>query len=590
MTPVQGRRLLLVLLAASLIVVEEVIGFRAAASPEPWGLTRTIVHTFTGLSYAVCAWLAWQSADSPIPGRLMITIAFIWLPPPFIAATWPVGALWPLLESVGLYWAILAAVLVAVYPAGRWQSGIERWIVGIAAVGGIIRTLSVLLLATVPEAGCDCAPNAYAFLANDELYGVIDKGFRLLGVTLIIIIIVIVLVRWTRGTTPARNIAFVMPVALVLFCAAIGYESVAYSLGATADALLVYLGYLGVSAIPISFVAGVLYIRSLRGRVSDLMVLTRDGVDKDFWEKTLADTLRDPGLRVYWWEPDSGSYADSTGRRMPGEPDRDRPKGRALMPIDSSDGRLAVIDHDIVLSENGELLGAVSTALRLSVDNGRLREELEATLDEVRESRVRIVEAGILARRQIERDLHDGSQQSLVSVALSLRMAVGRARSEGDEALAVDLEAALDQLSDALRQLRELARGIHPSSLTVGGLSMAIGELVSRSSIPVEVHVDVPRRLPPLTEATVYFFIAECLTNTAKYADARASRIVLEVDDSGLRVSVSDDGRGGADMGAGSGLIGIADRIAAIGGHVEVRSEPGAGTTVTASIPAEALD
>jgi signal transduction histidine kinase len=590
MTPVQIRRLILVVVAVGLIVVEEVVGFNAGALAEPWSLTRTIVHMFAGITYAVCAWLAWQSADSPVPGRIMILIAFIWFPPPFVAATWQFGVVWPLLEAVGLFWALLQAVLVAVYPTGRLQGALEKGVIIVGAAASLVRMLTVLFVAPVPVEGCDCAQNSFVIFPSSAVFDIVDKGFRVLGLLLIIVIIVSVAVRWARGTTPARHIAFIMPIALILWCSAGIYETVAVSFGLGGSSAPVYLGYLGTATIPIGFVTGLIYIRSLRGRVSDLMVLTRDGVDREYWQGMLADTLRDPRLRVYWWEAASGTYRDAAGVRLDDAADPTHARNRTLMEIDSPDGRLAVIDHDVALKENSELLTAVATALRLSVDNGRLRNELENTLQEVRESRVRIIEAGIIARRKIERDLHDGSQQSLVSVALSLRMAIGRARSAGQDELADDLEAALQQLTDALKQLRELARGIHPSSLIVGGLGMAIGELTGRSPVPVQVEVTLTDRLPPLAEATVYFFVAECLTNIAKYADAATAKVSLTRAESGLVVSVSDDGRGGAGFDSGTGLIGLVDRFEALGGTVELESTPGAGTTVTAFIPPAALE
>ncbi|MET0976431.1 MAG: histidine kinase [Leifsonia sp.] len=588
MTRTQVRRLIVVLLAAALIITTEVIGYSAAAFlPQPWTLTRSIVHTFTGLSFAVCAWLAWQVADSPVPARLMVVIAFFWVPPTFIAATWPYGAIWPLFESIVVVWAVLQASLVAVYPTGRLTGRLEIWALVIGGVGGLIRVLAVITIAPTPNRDCDCAPNAYVIWPNTALYEAINTGYRLIGIALILTIIVVVSVRWSRGTTPARTIAFAMPIALILWCAAIAYEVVSESLGVPTSALFIYLGNLATASIPISFVAGLVYIRSLRGRVSDLVVLTRDGVDRDFWQPALADTLRDPRLRVYWWDPRSGRYLDSDGESL--DTTRPVPRSRARMAIDADGGRLGIIDHDAALTDNQGLLDAVASAMRLSVDNRRLREELEETLLEVRQSRVRIIEAGIIARRRIERDLHDGSQQSLVSLALSLRMAVAKAKSAGDDALATDLEEALAQLTDALRQLRELARGIHPSSLTVGGLGMAVTELVARSPVPIDLDVSVPERLPPLTESTVYFFIAECLTNIAKYAEASRGRLSLTVDDLGMRVVVSDDGRGGADLGAGTGLIGLVDRIEALGGVVVVESPAGMGTTIRAMIPTSAL-
>jgi PAS domain S-box-containing protein len=205
---------------------------------------------------------------------------------------------------------------------------------------------------------------------------------------------------------------------------------------------------------------------------------------------------------------------------------------------------------------------------------------------ELRASRARIIEAADAARRRLERDLHDGAQQRLVELALDLRMARSMLNRDPGQASAL-LDAALSDLKAATAELRELARGIHPAALAEGGLRPALDALAARSSVPVRV-VGVPsRRLPAAVESTVYFTVAEALTNAARYADAR--RVEVEAAELGgrLRIEIRDDGRGGADLAAGSGLRGLADRLAALDGSLEVVSPPGRGTLLRVELPCE---
>jgi PAS domain S-box-containing protein len=201
---------------------------------------------------------------------------------------------------------------------------------------------------------------------------------------------------------------------------------------------------------------------------------------------------------------------------------------------------------------------------------------------ELRASRTRIVEAGDEARRRIERDLHDGAQQRLVNVGLALRMARGQL-PDGDGAELVD--DAMEELSQATQELRELARGIHPAVLTDGGLEPAIAGLVSGSQMRVRVDEVSSKRFPPGVESAAYFVVAEALTNVARYAEATEARVSVCCEDGHVLVEVRDDGRGGANPGGGSGLRGLADRLATLEGELGVHSPPGEGTTITARIP-----
>ena len=214
----------------------------------------------------------------------------------------------------------------------------------------------------------------------------------------------------------------------------------------------------------------------------------------------------------------------------------------------------------------------------------RLNAELRSRLDELAASRARIVTAGDVERRRLERNLHDGAQQRLVVLSLSLRLMAERLDSDPD-AVRAALANAGDELSLALDELRELARGLHPAVLTEHGLRAAVEALARRATIAVEI-VDVPHeRLPEPIEAGAYYLIAEALTNVSKYAHASVVRVRVEVREASVVVEVSDDGIGGANPADGSGLRGLADRVEALGGSLDVVSPAGAGTSLRAEIP-----
>jgi PAS domain S-box-containing protein len=212
--------------------------------------------------------------------------------------------------------------------------------------------------------------------------------------------------------------------------------------------------------------------------------------------------------------------------------------------------------------------------------------KLEASRAELAASRARIVTAGDQTRRQIERDLHDGVQQRLVSLALEQRSAQAMLPAELHE-LQEQLSQVVDGLDGALEELQEISRGIHPAILTHGGLAPALTTLARRSAVPVELAVHMETRLPEPVEVAVYYVVSEALTNTAKHAHASAVHVAVEARDGVLELSIRDDGSGGADPTRGSGLIGLTDRVDALGGTIEVASPVGQGTTLLITLPIE---
>jgi signal transduction histidine kinase len=195
------------------------------------------------------------------------------------------------------------------------------------------------------------------------------------------------------------------------------------------------------------------------------------------------------------------------------------------------------------------------------------------------------VEAGDAERRRVERDLHDGAQQRLVALALALRRARGQLPADAAPELEATLEGASEQLAGALAELRALARGIHPAILTEAGLAAALRSLARESPVPVTVAIELDERLPQSVEVAAYFLAAEALTNVAKYAGADAVMLSAVTGAGLLRMEIVDNGVGGADPEAGSGLRGLADRLASVGGALEIHSPLGGGTRLVAELP-----
>jgi signal transduction histidine kinase len=209
---------------------------------------------------------------------------------------------------------------------------------------------------------------------------------------------------------------------------------------------------------------------------------------------------------------------------------------------------------------------------------------LRERVDDLRDARQRIIDAGDLERRRIQRDLHDGAQQRLVAVALTLGLAESKLQSDPESAAEL-IAQARREAEFAIEELRELAGGLHPTLLSERGLGLALEALASRAPVPVELDGVPPERLDPAVEAAAYFVTAEALTNVAKYARASEAVVRLSVADGSLRLEVCDDGVGGAAIDRGSGLRGLRDRVDALDGRLELDSPPGGGTTVTVEIP-----
>lgn len=295
----------------------------------------------------------------------------------------------------------------------------------------------------------------------------------------------------------------------------------------------------------------------------------------------LAAALQDPTLTVAYWLRERAAYADADGVavELPG-PDA----GRAVSRVVHHGEPVAALIHDPLVGRRPAVLAAVGRAGLLALENTRLQAEIGVQLAEVRRSRVRIVEAADAERQRIERDLHDGAQQRLVALALRLRLA--QRRPSTAPGLTVDQLADLtvDELNATVEDLRELARGIAPASLTEEGLSAALDGVAARTPIPVVLSVPAGR-FPAAVERTLYYAACEAITNTVKHAGASKIGVEIRVHDDRILLTVVDDGCGGADPRRGSGLRGLADRVETVGGRVTVDSTAGFGTVLEIRMP-----
>jgi signal transduction histidine kinase len=293
----------------------------------------------------------------------------------------------------------------------------------------------------------------------------------------------------------------------------------------------------------------------------------------------LREALGDPDAEVRFWLPETAAYADASGDVEPLPTD-----GRAATEVTRDGARVAVLLHGRSLLERPDLLNGVLGAARLSLEMARLRVELRLQLAEVEASRTRIVEAGYEERRRLERDLHDGAQQRLVSLGVQIRR-LQRTLPRDAAILRPAFDQIVDEVGAAIGDLRQIAAGVRPARLD-DGLAAALRDLARTSPVQVDVSV-LEDRVPASVEAAAYFVACEALTNAVKHAGASKVAVRAVRENGALHVSIADDGLGGAVVRRGSGLAGLQDRVAAHGGTLHVVSPKGGGTRVEVEIPCE---
>ncbi len=532
-----------------------------------------VLTVLAGWSFIASGLIAWRHRPEGRLGPIMAAVGFVWLAwrllahsdwsPAFTAALW-----------LSDLWAIVFAFFLVSFPYGRIASKRDYALMAPFVVAVVPLELLWLLFWRTDEG----PGNALLVWPNTTVAENVDAVQRALIVTGSIVLTGVLTRRWLVASPAFRRV--LTPILTGAAAILLGSSLTVVAKVTEPPAILEWVVLSALCAVPLAVLGGLLRARLARSAVGDLMVELRDAPSPGELRDALARALHDPSMEIAYWVPEYETYVGPDGRsvRLPASGD-----GRAVTTVEHGGRAVAALIHDESLADEPELVGAVTAAAAIALENERLQADLRARLEELRGSRARIVEAGDAERRRLERNLHDGTQQQLVSVAIGLRLVASRL--EGDSEAAELLAAARDELAAALDELRELAQGIHPAVLTDHGLDVALETLAARAPLPVRVRVEVAERLPEAVEVAAYYLVAEGLTNVAKYAGASTASVAVEREDGRLVVQVADDGVGGADPAHGSGLRGLADRVEALNGRLRVWSPAGGGTKVLAEIP-----
>lgn len=408
-------------------------------------------------------------------------------------------------------------------------------------------------------------------------------GLKVAALVTAVCFLVILVGRWRHGTAVAHRVLLpIVPGAclflLIYIVALLAELGVPTGLGGRWG----LVGILLVATAPLVFLAGFLRARLVRAKVGGLVVELGGTPGGGGLRDALARALRDPTVYVAYWIPEEERYVDEQGRAL----ELPAPGGiRMVTRIERAGRPIGALIHDAALAEDQDHVDAVCAAAGLALENQPLHAEVLSRLDEARASRARIVEAGDTARKRVERNLHDGAQQRLVAISISLGMARSKlAHSCPDEADALLAQSSQDAAT-AITELRELTQGLNPSILAEVGLMGALESLAERSFLPVTLRGETTGDLPASVEAAAYYVVSEALSNAAKHAGASSVCVLVEQGSGRLAVQVADDGSGGAGVRSGGGLEGLADRVAALDGRLVVESPPGGGTVVRAELP-----
>jgi signal transduction histidine kinase len=463
----------------------------------------------------------------------------------------------PVVGTIGVLlawsWAAILVQLALTFPEGRPWSPAARLVIPAAyaaAAGGQI---------------------VDAFASSNEHVAHRAQEIAALAVGAAVVWLIAARMLTLQGPGRRAQAPFLLAAAA---SAATGVGFLAWILAAeTSSSALDTIARLVAISLPVGVVAGIGWSRLHRPQASELVVeLSTEAADM---RTRLARSLGDPTLELAY-RLDDGRYVDAAGRVV----ELPRRDDRAVTALTVGGEEIAVLLHDPALLDEPGVVDSVRATAGIVLENERLAAEVRSQLGEVRASRGRIVAAADAERRRIERNLHDGAQQRLVT----LSMALGLEASRAGEDTAHALSRAQDEIEQAISELRELARGIHPTLLRDEGLEAAVLSLARRTPLPVTVHGSVSTRIPDTVALAAYFVIAEALTNVVKHASATEASVLLEQENGMLRVVVRDNGRGGARIAGDSGLAGLRDRLDALDATFGIDSPTGHGTTVSAEL------
>jgi signal transduction histidine kinase len=551
----------------TLAVVGEGVGVELG---EP--LVIAVLTALLTLSYVLCGLFAWRRRPDSRFGALMVAAGFVNFASTLVWSTSDVPH--TVGQAIDLVPPVLFLHVFLAFPDGRLRGRFVRALL-VAAYGTAIGLELVRMYF-----GGFGPHNLLEGQANPGAEEVVrDIQLTIVSASCLIGAAVLAVRRWQAGRPLRRSLAVLVDAfALALIMIAFLFLSVVY--GGPWVAQIRWAAFITLAFAPVVFLTGLLQARLAQSALGDLVVELRADLAPCDLRDALARTLRDPSLDLAYWLPEFATYSDVDGNPLDID---DLGRGRATTLIDRKGEHVAALLHDRSLQDEPELLGAVTAAAGIAVENGRLQAELRARLEELRGSRARVIDAGQKERQRLERNLHDGAQQRLI--ALSLELSLLEQRLEGDREATTRLDQARREIARSLEELRDVARGIHPAVLSGHGLEVALESIAAHASVPVRLTVELEERLQERLEVVAYYVVSESLVNIAKHARATRATVDVGRDDGQMVVEVVDDGIGGADTERGSGLRGLADRVEALDGRLRVWTPRGGGTRVKAEIP-----
>jgi signal transduction histidine kinase len=547
-------------------------GTPADGAPTSYAATSGVLHAadiLAGLGLVLGGALAWLRPRARVIGVLAMLAGLAWFGPDWEG--W-VGAA-PLVRSVGaavpFFFLPLLFHLSLALPSGRLGAPAVRGaVVTVYAVAAGASAGIALFRDPFLDPSCwrTCSDNALLVHADPGLADALGDAWKWIAMAIAAAIVGIAAIRLSRASPPGRRalLPTLAPLALT------GAAEAAYAvvlLGAPLEdpesgkfASIFMFRSVAACALGVGIAWTVLNGRRMRSWLSRIVAELAEAPPAGTLRDGLASALGDPALEVHYWLPESQRFVTADGAPVPPPT---AGNGRAVTPIARRGRTLAVVSHDATLLDADELEHEIGSAARLAIDNERLQAEVLAQLDDLRNSRARIVAAGDAERRRLERNLHDGAQQRLLAVSYDLRVVHAAAERDGDHDLGTLALRATAEVDEALGELRELAEGIYPAILTEAGLATAIATLAEVAPLPVELGRITPDRYPAAIERTAYYVMEEAIQDAA----ARGANVVsVEARRSGdmLVVTVEDDGRDRE-----GGLVHVADRVGALGGTTE---------------------
>jgi signal transduction histidine kinase len=564
----------------------------AAAGALLWGgyltPTRTLVVILVvilgvGWSFAGLGLLAWVVWPISFAGPLMVGVGLAW----FARAIGAVDHPW--ISSAGLlvgslYLAFLGHLIVT-YPSGRLEARSQTVVVVALYLCTIpLNAVSLWLHRSAP---CrDCA--YYNLLVENRTAVAPTAGDQVLYVVIVAVtasVFVVMAQRWHAATPAGRRRSAPALWGATAILAILAIHRVSVILGVPEPvSTMFYWAVTGALMLwPVGLVVGLARAYLDRSAVADLVVEFEGPLPPGRMRGALSRALHDPSVEVAYWLPERDVFVDEAGVTVE-VPSEDG--GRAVTMLERDGELMAALIHDPILADQPGLVSAVAAAAALAMENERLHAQARAHLLEINASRARIVAASGAERRRVERNLHDGAQQRMLNLMLALQLARVRLQANRTDDAVQAIEGAMAELTLALTELRDLARGIHPAVLSQSGLGPAVHALAQRSTVPVRVNDDLGElRFSEPIEETAYFIVSEALANVTKHAQASQAIVGMRQLDGKVVVDITDDGVGGVRLGDGDGLRGLQDRVDAFAGLLHIDSRAGNGTRITATLP-----